>query len=133
MKRKKKIARTPIKVCAGCRFNRHSAVLGLVSDLLTFAKLLIKILAWPCNALAKSIHYVMQLSFKRYPALHSQNVHTILCMAIGAAMLTVAFLLENRYNHPLWHATVETAKAGGVCPFYENLVPLLKIGVRDME
>jgi len=122
--KRKKVSRKGAQKCADCRYNKHSLVLGLLDDLWVVLRTLIKLLAWPCKALAGMIHAEM----KKYPALRFRHSHAVLCVFFGLAVLALSFAVEAYFVHPAWKVPVETMRAAGVCPIWESLAALMRLG-----
>lgn len=113
-KRKRKVVQT----------QRHSAVLGLLSDLAFLVKLLIATISWPVKALAGLIHSEL----RKHPQFQYKHMHSALCIIIGLGVLTLSFWLETVSHHPVSQVSVETLRAAGVCPIWETIAAVLKIG-----
>jgi len=96
---------------------RHSAILGLVSDLLFLVGLLIKAIGWPIHALA----HVLKDVARKYPRLKFLHSHEVWSVLIGLAVLTVATMLEHYSQHFLWATSIETLRAVGVVPIWEQV------------
>jgi hypothetical protein len=128
MKRKKQHRKSPLKICADCRFNKHSLVLGLIGDLVTLIKGLVSLIAWPVRTLSK----VVRRQYKHTAFGRWKHAHSVLCVAFGLALLGLTFTIEALSKHPAWSATIETMRAAGVCPVWETLSRALKFGA-DFE
>jgi len=119
--------RTKRKVVSRRRNNKraHSLVLGVVHDILWIVKIVCSVISWPvkqvANIIKKQLHRNRTLRKFRY-------THEVVCIGLGLAILGVAFALESLSSHPLWGMSIETMRAAGVCPIWETLAAVMKIG-----
>jgi hypothetical protein len=121
MKRKKrKIA--PKRAC-GCG-KRQSLVIGLCNDLWLVVQMTMRVGSWPCRATATLVHSQL----RKHPSFRFKHAHAVLCMSMGFALLGITFMVENAFHHAAWSMTVETMRAAGVCPIWETIAAMMKIG-----
>jgi hypothetical protein len=119
----KRIRKKVAKRKAARKVQRHSAVLGLLSDLFFVLRLLIGIISWPVKSMAHVIHS----SLRQHPQLRYKHMHSVVCIIIGLGVLTLSFWLETLSHHPLASVSVETLRAAGVCPIWESLAAIMKL------
>lgn len=94
---------------------RHSMVLGLIDDVLFLIGLVAKIGGWPVKAFSKAF----SKACRTYPELKVFHNHATVSVITGLGLLVVSFTIADLYHHALWAATIETARAAGVCPIWE--------------
>lgn len=82
-----------------------------------FAISTVRLVGWPVMAVAHKIHITMKRR-NAHPILTSRKTWAI---AMGLFVLFISFTIQNLFNHPLWACSIETMRAGGVCPIWESI------------
>jgi hypothetical protein len=93
---------------------RHSLVLGLLSDILFTVGLVMKIVNWPVHTFARWVNR----ESRHYPELRILQSHLFVSVTSGALVLVGSFFVADWFHHAVWSATIETARAAGVCPIW---------------
>ena len=105
---------------------RHSAILGLLSDLALLFATLYAVISWPVRHGSHAAMRFLRRTLRRHPALRTHQAHHAVSIACGVALLTVSFVIGELYHHPLWSVCTETMKAAGVCPIWEAIAGLVR-------
>lgn len=93
---------------------RHSLVLGLIGDALVLISIITRIIGWPVHAFATIVNKLC----RHYPELRVLHNHLFVSVISGAIVVVTSFLVADWFHHAVWSATIETARAAGVCPIW---------------
>lgn len=105
-------------------------ITGLLHDILWIINSVIHVIAWPIHALAA----MLAREAKRYPSLRliHKHAHAYFAVFIGLAVVILSFLGEGMFHHAVWSASLETARAAGVCPIWDLISGFAHVGA-DFE
>lgn len=133
MKKRTSKKKSKLEVCLLCHKQRGPSfvgfiVIGLVHDTTFVLVSTIKIISWPVHALSR----LLAREAKKHTELRFLRTHTFWAVTIGGVVLFFSFALQNVFHHPAWETTLETARAGGVCPIWDAISSLTKVS-KELE
>jgi hypothetical protein len=97
---------------------------GLMHDIFWCFNVIAYVVGWPLRMVTLYLHR----EAKRYPELNILHNHNVIAISLGVVVLTLSFMLEHYSRSPVWQSTVELARASGVCPIWECISGLVKLG-----
>jgi hypothetical protein len=112
---KRKIAKRKVVKSTQSKSLIRFVVVGLVHDLLSAFKALIKVFSWPINSLSHVIH----VEAKKHPSLKVLHSRAFISFCMGFTVLAISFSVEHLFKHVLWDCSIETMRAAGVCPIWD--------------